>query len=188
MLLLYVMRYFCLSLHNVCVTVWSFNLLSGHWDLVPHGSDTRHGQTHQAWRGKMKGSSGRVGIKEMNYILHMGESWLSSQLRCIIWRYTACPAAPIYMHCVNLHMHGPMVTFHLFSWCPRFGSFSALGAPLLHNCIALHVLLQVRSNSHSPMWNIYREECSHFELNLFCSFFCCRSKDGLKGFAFSALK
>uniref|UniRef100_A0A671X107 Transmembrane protein 135 n=1 Tax=Sparus aurata TaxID=8175 RepID=A0A671X107_SPAAU len=28
----------------------------------------------------------------------------------------------------------------------------------------------------------------HGELNLFCSFFCCRSKDGLKGFAFSALK
>lgn len=35
-------------------------LLSGNWDFVPHGSDTRRHPTHQTWRGKLKGSFGRA--------------------------------------------------------------------------------------------------------------------------------
>lgn len=67
-----------------------------------------------------------------------------------------------------------------------------VGAALLHNRLALHVLLQVRASQHRPIlfsqWILNKLHHMYRVRAEFCFFFHCRSKDGLKGFAFSALK
>lgn len=67
-----------------------------------------------------------------------------------------------------------------------------LGSPVLLDFFALHVLLQVRA-AHWASFSLLIVHIAFrlgvcFILKLISVFWCCRNKDGLKGFSFSALK
>lgn len=78
----------------------------------------------------------------------------------------------------SLMMQECLKFFNSLPWaysCPS-------GAPVLHNCFTLHVLLQVRTLNNINIRLISKYNKTE------CCVSSCRSKDGLKGFAFSALK
>lgn len=130
-------------------------LSPGHWDFVSHGSDARHRQTHQTWRGEQKATFGSGSVLSGSHT----PSQLFNQLFYNV---------PDSTHSVGLLLsNGRSCLFYYRSnLYPRPDASTCLtccplsvssGAPVLHNCITLHVLLQVRAaqwkHSYSEMWN-----------------------------------
>jgi len=104
-----------------------------------------------------------------------------------------------FVQCEQIHFNQRVLIdqfYHLPHRCMMglkswyFSLCFPLGAVVLHNSITLHVPLQVRMSTQfcTATFNSPKDEkreCSKLEINFVLYY---RSKDGLKGFAFSALK